>query len=266
MILSERVLKKIVKQLLVESFGRQTWEAMAKAASVSPDEARTVVEKFRQLRDQRRISTEKQGQMADITWWLGQVGRGGMPEFERLENFVRSLGWKKFKRPSALQDQDIINLGEVQARDGKRYRVRIPLSEEKSCVVGHGTKQCIAADENNAFFRYFIDEGWTVFYIQRVGSGPKQSDEHQGLLSLYRTDRGEAIRGTHAYTLLLDGEGRLEAWTAENFHITAEEFEEATGLQIYWFEDKMNSYSEVIEDARQALREEYGMDEDDYYR
>lgn len=266
MILSERALRNIVKALLTESFGRQTWEAMAKAAGVSPDEAREVVERFRQLRDQRRISTEKQGHMADITWWLGQVRKGGMPEFERLENFVRGLSWKKFKRPSALQDRDIIDLGEVRARGGEKYRVRIPLSEEKSCVVGHGTKQCIAADENNAFFRYFIDEGWTVFYIQRVGSGPKQSDEHQELLGLYRTDRGEAIRRTHAYTLLLDGSGRMEAWTAENVRISETELEEATGLLIYWFEDKLSSYGETIEEARQNLREEYGLDEDDYYR
>ena len=276
MLLSEKALKRVVAMLLQESFGKQTWEPMAQLAGVEPERARTAVEKFRELRDRGRISTQKLGPEADITHWLGRVRREGLAAFERLELLLRSLDWKKAKRPSALKDWDVIDLGIVNSSDGsgQKFRVRIPLSEEKSCVIGHGTKQCIAStDGENAFFNYFVWSGWTIFFVQRVDSGPKPREKHNSLMRLYRDDREAAIRNTHSYTVLLhESDGMMEIWTAENVLITPKEFEKSIGVPLYWFDDKLNN-PEIIDklkDARQYMREQYGLEEkseeEDYYR
>jgi hypothetical protein len=277
MLLSERALRKVVATLLQESFGRQTWESMAQLASVEPERARAAVEKFRELRDRGRISTQKQGAEADITHWLGRIRKEGPEAFEKLELLLKSLDWRKFRRPSALKGWDVIDLGTVAAKDGsgQRFNVRMPLSEEKSCVIGHGTKQCISSSEGeNAFFKYFVWAGWTIFFVQRVDSGPRPREKHQELMRQYSEDRAGAVRSTHSYTLLLHpADGSVEIWTAENFLIAPKEFEKSTGVPIYWFEDKLSNPEIVarVDDARQYMREEYGLDkeneeEEDYYR
>jgi hypothetical protein len=275
-LISERRLRKVVAAALQESFGRQTWESMAQLAGVEPERARAAVEKFRELRDKGRITTHNLGQGSDITHWLRRIKLEGPAAFDKLEQILRGYDWKKFKRPSALKDWDVIDLGTVAAKDGsgQKFNVRIPLSEEKSCVIGHGTKQCIAATEgDNAFFKYFVWSGWTIFFVQRMGSGPKPREEHQNLMKQYGDDRAAAIRNTYSYTILLhEADGSAEIWTAENFLIRPKEFEESTGVPIYWFEDKLSNpdIARRVADARHFMREEYGLDEeneeDDYYR